>query len=219
MDPFIALHARPGHAILFDTRTLAWEAVPLPPVVALVVADSGVRHALGSSAYNERRRECAEAARRLAELLPGVTALRDVTPEQLDEVGPKLPPILHRRARHVVDECRRVHQAVERMRAGDRQGLGRLLREGHASLRDLFEVSHPDVDVLVDLADRAAGCFGSRLTGGGFGGSTISLVSPAGAESFAAELAQSYHSTTGRSAQVWVSQAGGPAEITFRSPR
>ncbi|HSB88640.1 MAG TPA: galactokinase family protein, partial [Anaerolineales bacterium] len=121
MDPFIALHARPGHAVLFDTRTLEWEAVPLPPDLALVVADSGVRHALGSSAYNERRRECAEAARRLAEMLPGVTALRDVSPEQLDEVGAELPPILHRRARHVVDECRRVHRAVERMRAGDRQ--------------------------------------------------------------------------------------------------
>jgi galactokinase len=217
MDPFIALHARPGHAILFDTRTLAWEAVPLPPDVALVVADSGVRHALGSSAYNERRRECAEAARRLAELLPGVTALRDVTPEQLDGVGTKLPPILHRRARHVVDECRRVHLAVERMRAGDRSGLGIILREGHASLRDLFEVSQPDVDLLVDLADHAAGCFGSRLIGGGFGGSTISLVSPTGAESFATELAQSYHSATGRTAQVWVNQAGGPAEVTFPS--
>ncbi|HSB90014.1 MAG TPA: hypothetical protein VLD63_08330, partial [Anaerolineales bacterium] len=139
--------------------------------------------------------------------------LRDVSPEQLDEVGAELPPILHRRARHVVDECRRVHRAVERMRAGDRQGLGRLLREGHASLRDLFEVSHPDVDLLVDLADRAGACFGSRLTGGGFGGSTISLVAPAGAESFAAELAPSYHSATGRTAQVWICQAGGPAEV------
>ncbi len=88
-----------------------------------------------------------------------------------------------------------------------------LLREGHASVRDLFEVSHPDVDVLVDLADRSPACFGSRLTGAGFGGSTVSLVETAEAEAFAAELARAYGQATGRKAQVWVCEAGGPAQV------
>ena len=213
MDPFVALHARPGHAVLFDTRSLQSEAVPLPADLALVVADSGVRHALGSSDYNERRQECLEAAQRLAEILPAVSALRDVTPEQLEEVGSRLPLRLLRRARHVVEEDRRVLQMVDRMRSGDRQGMGTLLREGHASVRDLFEVSHPDVDVLVDLADRSPACFGSRLTGAGFGGSTVSLVVASEAGPFAKDLALAYQQATGRDAQVWVCESGGPAEI------
>jgi galactokinase len=215
MDPYVALFGQEGKAILLDTRTTVGEAVSMPADLALVVADSGVHHALGASAYNARRQECAEAARRLAAILPGVTSLRDVTPAQLEAVGSALPPTLRRRAQHVVHECRRVLLTVERMRQGDRPGMGSILREGHASLRDLFEASHPAVDTLVELADQSPACFGSRLTGGGFGGSTVSLVDPAQAERFAVELVEGYRVATGRTAQAWVCNAGGPATVAL----
>jgi len=213
MDPYVALFGQEGKAILLDTRTSVGEAVSIPADLALVVADSGVHHALGASAYNVRRQECAEAARRLAEVLPGVSSLRDVTPAQLEAVGSTLPPTLRRRAQHVVHECRRVLLTVERMRQGDRQGVGSILREGHASLRDLFEVSHPAVDTLVELANQSSACFGSRLTGGGFGGSTVSLVEPAQAERFAAELVERYRTATGQPGKAWVCKVGGPATV------
>jgi galactokinase len=213
MDPYVALFGQEGKAILLDPRTAVGEAVSMPADMALVVADSGVHHALGASAYNTRRQECAEAARRLAAILPGVTSLRDVTPAQLEAVGGTLPPTLRRRAQHVVHECRRVLLTVERMRQGDRLGVGSILKEGHASLRDLFEVSHPAVDMLVELADQSSACFGSRLTGGGFGGSTVSLVDPAHAERFAVELVEGYRVATGRTSQAWVCKAGGPATV------
>ena len=127
MDPYVALFGQEGKAILLDTRTTVGEAVSMPGDLALVVADSGVHHALGASAYNARRQECAEAARRLAAILPGVTSLRDVTPAQLEAVGSALPPTLRRRAQHVVHECRRVLLTVERMRQGDRPGMGSIL--------------------------------------------------------------------------------------------
>jgi galactokinase len=213
MDPHVALFGQEGKAILLDTRTAESEAVSMPDDVALVVADSGVHHALGASAYNTRRQECAEAARRLAVALPGVTSLRDVTPAQLEAVGGTLPPTLRRRAQHVVHECRRVLEAVELMRQGDRPGLGSILREGHASLRDLFEVSHPAVDTLVELADQSSACFGSRLTGGGFGGSTVSLVDPAQTERFAVELVERYRTATGQPGKAWVCEVGGSATV------
>jgi galactokinase len=213
MDPYAALFGQVGKAILLDTRTAVGEAVPMPADLALVVTDSGVHHALGASAYNSRRQECAEAARRLAAILPGVTSLRDVTPAQLEAVGSTFPPTLLRRAQHVVHECRRVLQAVERMRQGDRPGLGSILKEGHASLRDLFEVSHPAVDTLVELADQSPACFGSRLTGGGFGGSTVSLVDPAQAERFAVDLVERYRTATGQPGKAWVCTVGGPATV------
>jgi galactokinase len=104
-------------------------------------------------------------------------------------------------------------QAVERMRQGDRPGLGSILKEGHASLRDLFEVSHPAVDTLVELADQSPACFGSRLTGGGFGGSTVSLVDPAQAERFAVDLVERYRTATGQPGKAWVCTVGGPATV------
>jgi galactokinase len=213
MDPFAALFGRQDCALWLDTRDASWEPVDLPAELALVVADSGVRHALGTSAYNDRRRECEEAARQLARWLPGVSALRDVTPAQLEKVGGRLPDPLGRRARHVVEECDRVRRAVECLRAGDYGGLGQVLQASHASLRDSFEVSHPDVDLLVALANRSIGCYGSRLTGAGFGGSTISLVARNQAMTFAEDLVRAYDAATGRTSQAWVCRASDGATV------
>lgn len=213
MDQFTALHAREGHALLLDCRSLAAEHIRLPSSTSLVMVDSGVRHALGESPYNVRRQECAEAARRIGHVLPEVRSLRDVAADLLPEVERILPAVLMRRTRHVVQENARVLAAATCLERGDMAGLGSILNDGHASLRDLFEVSHPDVDTLVDLAQLLPGCYGARLTGGGFGGSTVNLVEVGQADLFAKSLTARYGEATGRDTQAWVCRAGRAAEV------
>ena len=207
MDQFASLHGVAGCALLFDCRDLHWESVPLPDKVSVVIADSGVRRALDDSSYNQRRAECKAAARILAGQLPGVRALRDVTPQDFARHGGLLPPGIHRRAKHVIDECARVLKAVELLRAGDMPGFGAEMREGHSSLRDLYEVSCHELDVLVEIAGRLPGCHGARLTGAGFGGCTVNLVDRSQVEAFRQALTEEYHQRVGREATVWVCQA------------
>jgi galactokinase len=174
MDQSASLLGRAGHALLLDCRTGATADVPLDPAavgLALVIADTGVRHALDDGRYAVRRSECDRAA-----ALLGVASLRDVTSP--GAVAGLADPALRRRARHVITENRRVKQTVARLRAGDLAGVGALLNESHASLRDDFEVSWPEADVAVAAAV-GAGALGARMMGGGFGGSVIALV-PAG---------------------------------------
>ena len=174
MDQSASLLSRAGHALLLDCRTGVTADVPLDPAaagLALLIVDTGARHALGDGRYAQRRRECERAA-----ALLGVGSLRDVTSPA--EVGPLGDPVLRRRARHVVTENGRVKQAVALLTGGGLAGVGTLLYESHASLRDDFEVSWPEADVAVEAA-RAAGALGARMMGGGFGGSALALV-PAG---------------------------------------
>jgi galactokinase len=168
MDQLAAALTTPGEALLIDCRTLETTTVRLPDGCELVVVDSGVRHSLSDGSYDERRSECARAA----ELL-GVDALRDVEPG--DPRLADLPAPLDRRARHVVEEDARVLEAVDAINGADVAELGRLLDLSHASQRDLYEVSVPQVDRLVELA-REHGALGARLTGGGFGGSVLALA-------------------------------------------
>jgi galactokinase len=170
MDPMACSLASAGTALFVDTRTLATETVPLPPGAELVVIDSGVAHDHVSGDYRTRRAECEEAARQL-----GVRELRDVGEDQLAAVS-ALPPPLDRRARHVVTENARVLRAVAAMKQGDLGGLGRLFDASHASMRDDFEVSVPEVDRLVQIARAEPGVYGARLTGGGFGGAIVVLA-------------------------------------------
>jgi len=174
MDQSASLLSRAGHALLLDCRTGVTADVPLDPAaaeLALLIVDTGARHALGDGRYAQRRRECEQAAARL-----GVASLRDVTSPA--EAGRLADPVLRRRARHVVTENGRVRQAVTLLTGGDLAGVGALLYASHASLRDDFEVSWPEADVAVDAA-MAAGALGARMMGGGFGGSALALV-PAG---------------------------------------
>jgi len=168
MDQLAAALTTPGEALLIDCRTLETTTVLLPDVCELVVIDSGVRHSLADGSYDERRSECTRAT----ELL-GVGALRDVEPGDPRLAG--LPDPLDRRARHVVEEDARVLEAVDAIEGGEVEDLGRLLDLSHASQRDLYEVSVPQVDRLVELA-REHGALGARLTGGGFGGSVLALA-------------------------------------------
>ncbi|MGQ9713522.1 MAG: galactokinase [Anaerolineae bacterium] len=214
MDQFVSSLARAGHALWLDCRSLEYEQVPVPPEAAIVIADTGVRRALAASAYNERRRQCEEGVRLLRRHLPGIRALRDVPWEALERWREDLPEAIYRRCAHVVQENARVLAAVEALRTGDLDAMGRLMDASHTSLRDLYEVSCPELDLMVGLARGLPGCFGSRLTGAGFGGCTVSLVAADRAEAFARDLAAAYAAHTGRRAEVFVeSPAGGAREV------
>jgi galactokinase len=205
MDQFMAALGRAGHALLLDCRDLSYRPIPIPPDVRVVVCDSGVRHSLVGSEYNERRAACQEAVRLLRQRLPKITALRDVSPEQLAANADLLSPAVLPRARHVVSEISRTLKAAEALERADLAGFGRLMYESHASLRDDYEVSVPEIDALVEIARGLPGCYGSRITGGGFGGSTVSLVSIGAVDAFAEQLAADYRARTGGEARVLVS--------------
>jgi galactokinase len=171
MDQMASSLADDRTALFLDTRSLSYERVPLPQGAGVLVIDSGIQHSHATGDYRKRRRECEEAAAQL-----GVPQLRDVGEADLATVA-RLPEPLSRRARHVVTENARVLQAVEALRKGDVQRVGRLFVASHASMRDDFQVSIPQIDRLVEIACAAPGIFGARLTGGGFGGSIVAVGS------------------------------------------
>ncbi len=212
MDQLAAVLGPRGHALLIDCRYLAVEWVPLgleEASVSLVVVDSGVRRALGEAPYNQRRQECAEAARLL-----GVPALRDVDGPALAAARATLPEHLYRRARHVVTEEARVLTAAQALSAGDLAALGPLLFESHRSLRDDFEVSCPELDLLVELARGAEGVLGARLTGAGFGGCTVNLVRSDALDHFREAIVAEYGARTGRCAALHLCRPAGGLEVT-----
>jgi galactokinase len=213
MDQFASACGRAGHALLLDCRTLAWEPVSLPDGIAIVVADTLVRRELGKSEYNVRRAQCEEAVRILAPVLPGVTALRDVSVDDFNRHAHLLPEVVAKRARHVVEECARTRAAVEILRAGDAEEFGALMNDCHASLRDLYEVSCPELDAMVEAAQKIEGCYGARLTGAGFGGCTVNLVAAAAAEDFKRALAAAYEKATGEKAEIYVCKASEGASV------
>ena len=216
MDQFASAHGVEGHALYLDTRTLDWRPVPMPEGVVVVIADSKVRRSLANSAYNERRASCEEAVRLLSNDLPGIRALRDVTPEQFYAHADQLPPVVRKRAQHIVEECARVDEAIDKLEAGDAQGFGQLMYAGHASLRDLYEVSCPELDVLVKAASEIPGCLGARLTGAGFGGCTVNLVEEDQSQDFIRQLKEKYQQATGKSADVYLCRASQGPQVTER---
>jgi galactokinase len=211
MDQFISAMGCAGHALLIDCRSLQTENVPIPPNVAIVVADTKVARALVSSAYNERRAECEEAASILKRSDDSISALRDVTPELLLARQADLPPLIFRRARHVVGENRRVLLAVDALKRGDLIELGRLMTESHVSLRDDYEVSCKELDAMVECAWLIEGVIGSRMTGAGFGGCTVSLVEIDRADRFVEQLQADYKQKTGIEPVIYVCQASNGA--------
>jgi galactokinase len=186
LDQLASVYGRQSEALLIDMRDRSTRAIPLPPTAELAVIDSGTRHEHATGGYNRRREECEEACRHL-----GIASLRELDARPLHTVLERLPPPLDRRVRHVVTENTRVRQAVTSLEARDDAMLGELLNASHRSLRDDYEVSTPDLDRLVKLAT-AAGALGSRLVGGGFGGSIIALARRGKAKSLAAQVLESY---------------------------
>jgi galactokinase len=213
MDEFASACGVAGHALYFDTRSLEWQPAPIPAGVALVIADSGVRRSLTHSGYNERRTACEAAVAALQTYLPHIHSLRDVSTTEFAAYGPYLPDMARKRAEHVVKEIARVQSALTALQRSDLRALGALLYAGHASLRDLYEVSTPELDSLVELARPLAGCIGARLTGAGFGGCTINLVHLEEAPAFIEALSDGYTQKTGRQAQVYLCVASQGAEI------
>jgi galactokinase len=213
MDQFASAHGITDHCLRFDTRSLDWEPVPLPPGTALVIADSGMRRTLAGSAYNERRASCEEAVRLLKQFLPDIHSLRDVKPTEFAAYSEFLPEIPRKRADHIVHEIARVESAVTALRTGRTRSFGALMFAGHASLRDLYEVSLPELDALVEIARGTPGILGARLTGAGFGGCTVNLVEQQHAQEFIEKLAEGYRRHTGRTAPVYLCRASDGASV------
>lgn len=208
MDMFAIALSQKGSALILDTRSLEFEHVPLPQGVSIAILDTGVRRELAGSAYNQRREECAQAA-----VAIGVESLRDADEEMLDS-SPPLSDLSLRRARHVIRENRRCKDFAAALRAHSTEPLGRLLRESHASLRDNFEVSSPELDAMVECAVGASGCLGARMTGAGFGGSCLALVESERAGGFLEEVRAAYFQRTGIEGEIWVCQSGTSATVT-----
>ena len=212
MDQFVALFGEAERALLLDCRSLEYKLLPLPPDVRLVVCNTMVKHELASSAYNERRAQCEAGVKHLAQFLPNVTALRDVTFEQLEQYGRDLPEVVYRRCRHVITENARVLEAAEALERSELDRFGRLMDESHRSLRDDYEVSVPELDLMVELASRIEGVYGARMTGGGFGGSTINLVDSEHDEHFRRVIAEAYEQDTRLEPQIYICEASKGAE-------
>jgi len=206
MDQFASACGVEGHALFFDTRNLAWEPISLPPHTAVVIADSGVRRSLTDSAYNERRASCEQAVEILRQYKPDLESLRDIQPPEFMAFSPYLPQVVSRRAEHVVKEIARVESARSVLERGDADAFGALMFAGHASLRDLYEVSTPELDILVELARGTPGCYGARLTGAGFGGCTVNLVETEYVEDFIINLQDGYN-TAERETQIYLCHA------------
>jgi galactokinase len=207
MDQFVSSHAERGKALLLDCRSLEYRLLPLPGDVALAICNTMVKHSIAQGEYNLRRAECEAGVRGLSQRLPHVRALRDMTPEDLATYGHELPEIVLRRCRHVVGENARALQAAAALERGDLQAFGKLMLESHRSLRDDFEVSCAELDVMVELAGQAEGVYGTRMTGGGFGGSTIALVRAACVEAFQRTVREGYARATGCEPEIYVCSA------------
>ena len=216
MDQFISLHGRKNHALLLDCRVLDFELVAIPECVRLVICNTMVKHEHASSGYNQRRAECEEAVQRLAKVLPGIRSLRDVTLDQLELHRGTLSEVLYKRALHVIMENARVLDAAEALRAEDLERFGKRMAESHRSLQDLYEVSCAELDLMVEQANRQEGVYGARMTGGGFGGSTITLVKSRFANPFAEKVARGYEKETGIVPQIYIcAPADGAAPIAL----
>jgi galactokinase len=213
MDQMAVAACEPGCALLLDCRKLKMESIPVNFKGAVfVVSNSNVKRELKSSAYNERREQCEEAFARLARLKPGLANLSAATPELLAEAG-EPDALWHRRARHVLSENARVLKGVEALRRGDAMEFGRLMNASHDSLRDDYEVSCSELDALVAAARAQRGCFGSRLTGAGFGGCTVSLVEAAAVDSFEKGVQKLYTQSSGLKAEIYRFQPGHPTRL------
>jgi galactokinase len=213
MDQFVAALGREGHALLIDCRTLEASPVPLDTSdSAIVITDTGVKHELSSSAYNERREECEQGVRLLREFLPDIQQLRDVSVADFEHYAGRLPEVICRRCRHVVTEDARTLAAADALRRGRLEEVGRLMRRSHESLRDDYEVSCAELDFLAETAWGLAGVVGSRMTGGGFGGSTVSLVRRDALDDYERTIKAEYARRFGHAPTIYVTEAGGGAE-------
>ena len=206
LDQVSSIFGKKDHAIFLDCRAETVETFPFPPGVGLLVVHSGVKHALSGGEYNERRDQCFEAA----EIL-GVRALRDATGEQL--AAAVMPALVKRRAAHIIGENERVFQAVDHLKHHDAVALGNLMRESHRSSMENFENSTPELDALVEISCAQEGVYGARLTGGGFGGAIVALLSLNAIEDIAKAVEAEYFERTGHNGKAYQCLIGDGALV------
>jgi len=215
MDQFISVCGKKGHALSLDCRSLDYRQVPLlPNRSAVVICNTMVKHELSGSEYNRRRGECEEGVTLLRKTYPAINALRDVSPAEFTRCKEGLPDITRRRCRHVITENQRVLDSVTALEEGDLERFGDLMIASHASLRDDYEVSCRELDIMVNIASQISGCLGARMTGGGFGGCTVNLVNIDAVSNFRDTIQESYRRETGLEPEIYISApAGGAREI------
>ncbi|MCP4397660.1 MAG: galactokinase [bacterium] len=214
MDQFISRLGEKEHALHVDCRDLSYQQIPCElGEYVVVMCNSNVEHKLVDSAYNERRMQCEEGVRILRGALPEVQALRDVSFAQLEEHASLFPPLVYQRCKHVVSEDERVTKAVDALKNRDIEAFGRLLNQSHASLRDDYEVSCKEVDLLVEIARNFDGVAGARITGGGFGGCSVNIVKESVLEQFQKKIIREYAKQTGITAEIYTSKAEDGARL------
>jgi len=221
MDQFTAAMARAGHALLIDCRTLEATHIPFDTAgVSVAICDTNVKHELSNSEYNRRREECERGVELLRAALPSIRALRDVGADEFERHAHLLPDTVRRRCRHVVTENARTLAAADALGRGDLAEMGPLMKLSHLSLRDDYEVSCAELDALVEIACSLGGVLGARMTGGGFGGSTVSLVRRGALDEFRKVVAEEYARRTGLETSILVSEPGeGAGEVFEGSAR
>lgn len=208
MDQMISAAGVEGHALLIDCRSFKIQHVPLPSETAVVVLDTGTRRGLRDSEYNERRVQC-EIATQFFE----VTSLRDVSFEKFEERAIKLNSLIRRRARHVIAENERTLQSVVAMERDDPVALGELINDSHQSLRNDFEVSCPELDIMVNCALEHEACFGARMTGAGFGGCAVALVHADATETIVSNVTKCYRRSTGKTPKIYICGSADGADV------
>ncbi len=213
MDQFVSCHGRAGHGLLIDCRSLEYRALRIPPRVRLVICNTMVKHKLQAGDYNVRRAECEEAVSKLSAAVPGVRSLRDVSLDQLAQNRSVLTKTLYQRCRHVISENARVLKVGELFELGKTEGLRELMAESHRSLREDYEVSCRELDVMEEIAERQPGALGSRMTGGGFGGCTINFVDSDHAAEFQRGISREYEAAIGLRPDIYVCEASQGAEL------
>ncbi len=215
MDQFVSCCGRRGHALLLDCRSLEYRLLPLPEDVQLVICNTMVKHSLASGEYNQRRAECEVGVQHLAQALPNVHALRAVTLAELAQYGRALPAPVYRRCHHVIRENDRVIASAAALEQGDFTAFGHLMNESHQSLRDDYQVSCDELDLMVRLALAVEGVYGARMTGGGFGGCTINLVKAENVSEFERVVALGYQQATGHTPEIYICSAAEGAEQVY----
>jgi galactokinase len=209
MDQFVSCLAEQGHCLMIDCRSLQYSKLPVPERCALVICNTMVRHELASGEYNVRRRQCEEGLDILRRFVPQARSLRDVSLQQLEQHAGELPEILYRRCRHVITEIQRVIDAATALDKDDLEQFGKLMRQSHLSLQNDYEVSCPELDLMVEIASHQTGVYGARMTGGGFGGCTINLAKREAAQQVVERVAAEYQQRTGIHPEIYVSAAAG----------
>ena len=215
MDQFVSCFGEAGCALMLDCRSLDYSFLPINDEVRIVICNTHVKHALAGGEYNSRRADCESSVEYLKRYIPGITALRDVSMQQLESFGSGLNETAFKRCRHVISENTRVLASAEALKRNDHKRFGRLMYESHLSLRDDYQVSCAELDLMVEDARNMEGVLGARMTGGGFGGCTVNLVETGAIERFTSDIARRYRACTSVDPEIYVCSAvagAGPVQ-------